>query len=75
MASWVLKENRPVIFYLHPRDIDPDQPRLPLGLSRRFKSYVNLRTTAAKMEKLLRQFEWTTMGEYAAADKEALETS
>jgi|WetSurMetagenome_2_1015567.scaffolds.fasta_scaffold87091_2 polysaccharide deacetylase family protein (PEP-CTERM system associated) len=75
MAKRVLKENRPVIFYLHPRDIDPDQPRLPLGLSRRFKSYVNLRMTAAKVEKLLRQFEWTTMAEYVAANKEALESS
>jgi polysaccharide deacetylase family protein (PEP-CTERM system associated) len=75
LAKRVLKKNRPVIFYLHPRDIDPDQPRLPLGLSRRFKSYVNLRTTAAKVEKLLQQFEWTTMAEYVAANKEAMETS
>jgi len=72
MAVNVLQENRPVIFYLHPRDIDPDQPRLPLSFYRRYKSYVNLSRTKAKVEKLLEQFEWTTMTEYVSDNKGAL---
>ena len=30
-AERILRAGRPVVFYLHPREIDPDQPRLPMG--------------------------------------------
>jgi len=45
-------ENRPVVYYLHPREIDPDQPRLPMNALRRFKSYVNLGSTQGKLLRL-----------------------
>ena len=51
------KEGLPVVFYLHPRDIDPDQPRLPMSPARRFKSYVNLGTTTEKLHRLLSDFQ------------------
>ena len=54
---------RPLIVYVHPREIDPDHPRLPLGLKRRFKCYVNLHTTMPKLEWLCREFSFCTMGE------------
>ncbi|MFH1220416.1 MAG: XrtA system polysaccharide deacetylase [Candidatus Eisenbacteria bacterium] len=60
MALKVLKEGRPVVFYIHPRDIDPSQPRLPMGFWKRFKSYVNLGTTAGKVSRILDQLEFTT---------------
>ena len=60
MALKVLKEGRPVVFYIHPRDIDPSQPRLPMGRWKRFKSYVNLGTTAGKVSRILDQLEFTT---------------
>jgi len=60
MALKVLKEGRPVVFYIHPRDIDPSQPRLPMGVWKRFKSYVNLGTTADKVSRILDQLEFTT---------------
>ena len=60
MALKVLKEGRPVVFYIHPRDIDPSQPRLPMGIWKRFKSYVNLGTTAGKVSRILDQLEFTT---------------
>ena len=41
----VIAEGRPVICYVHPREIEPDHPQLSMGLRRRFKSYVNLDTT------------------------------
>ncbi|MBN1341606.1 MAG: polysaccharide deacetylase family protein [Phycisphaerae bacterium] len=48
----------PVILYVHPRDIDPDQPRIPMPLKRRLKSYINLHTTLGKLDRLLTDFHW-----------------
>jgi polysaccharide deacetylase family protein (PEP-CTERM system associated) len=49
-------ERRPVIFYLHPWEIDPDQPTLAVGGISRFRHYRNLHLTAARLERLLRDF-------------------
>jgi polysaccharide deacetylase family protein (PEP-CTERM system associated) len=49
-------EQRPVIFYLHPWEIDPDQPRMAVGRVSRLRHYRNLRVTAARLERLLRDF-------------------
>ena len=56
----VLAENRPAIIYLHPREIDPQQPRLPMSRKRNFMTYVGLRTTEPKMHALFRDFTFTT---------------
>ena len=53
MSYQVNREGRPVIYYLHPREIDPEHPRLPMPGIRRFKSYVNLHTTMPKLQRLL----------------------
>ena len=60
---------RPLIVYVHPREIDPDHPRLPLSAKRRFKCYVNLRTTLPKLTWLCNQVEFRTAGELAAATR------
>jgi hypothetical protein len=60
MTLRVLREGRPVIFYVHPREIDPHHPRLPMNLRRKFKCYVNLKTTEAKIKRVLAEFEVTT---------------
>jgi polysaccharide deacetylase family protein (PEP-CTERM system associated) len=60
MAHKVLKEGRPVIFYVHPREIDPSHPRLPMNRMRSFKSYVNLGTTEDKIRRLLSEFSFKT---------------
>ena len=60
----VLREGRPVIFYIPPREIDPDHPRLPMGTLRTFKSYVNLKSTEAKLQQLISEFQYTTCREY-----------
>ena len=67
MGMQVLEEGRPITFYLHPREIDPSHPRLPMNPVARFKSYVNLSTTRAKMEMILDDFSFTTYGEMMAA--------
>lgn len=63
IRRWVRRANaagEPVILYIHPRDIDVDQPRLPMPLKRRFKCYVNLHTALGKLERLLTDFRWST---------------
>ena len=60
MAHQVLSEGRPVVFYIHPREIDPGHPRLPMGRKRQFKSYVNLETTETKVRRILQDFHLTT---------------
>ncbi|MGB8440238.1 MAG: DUF3473 domain-containing protein, partial [Candidatus Acidiferrales bacterium] len=63
MARKVLQEGRPVIFYVHPREIDPSHPRLPMNWMRSFKSYVNLGTTEDKIRRLLSEFSFKTFRE------------
>jgi polysaccharide deacetylase family protein (PEP-CTERM system associated) len=66
MSRKVLRENRPVVFYIHPREIDPTHPRLSLGVTRTFKSYVNLKTTEPKLRHILDEFQVTTFAEFIA---------
>lgn len=48
-----------VMTYFHPRDLDPEQPVLPnLSWKRRFKSYVGLRGSHVKLDRLLKEFEF-----------------
>jgi hypothetical protein len=65
----VHKEGRPVICYVHPREIEPDHPRLPMSLRRRFKSYVNLGTTEEKIRYLLSRFEFTSVRDFLAESR------
>ncbi len=67
MALRVLGEGRPVIYYVHPREIDPAHPRLSMSAIRRFKSYVNLHSTEGKLHRILREFPTVTFREYLAA--------
>ena len=59
-VNQVVAEGRPVVFYIHPREIDPAHPRLPMKSSRAFKSYVNLDTTEPKVRRILRDFPVST---------------
>jgi polysaccharide deacetylase family protein (PEP-CTERM system associated) len=49
-------ERRPAVFYLHPWEIDPDQPRLPVSGLSRLRHYRNLHLTAERLERLLGDF-------------------
>ncbi len=50
----------PGIFYLHPWEIDPQQPRqLHAPLRSRFRHYLNLGRTEGRFRRLLRDFAWT----------------
>lgn len=55
------KQGRPVIFYVHPREIDPGHPRLKLSPKRYFKCYVNLKSTMPKLERICSHCEFELM--------------
>ncbi|GJQ61342.1 MAG: polysaccharide deacetylase [Melioribacteraceae bacterium] len=57
MSKKVNRSGRPVIYYIHPREIDPHHPRLEMSKIRTFKSYVNLETTMTKLERIIHDFE------------------
>jgi polysaccharide deacetylase family protein (PEP-CTERM system associated) len=72
MGHRVLAEGRPLIFYIHPREIDPSHPRMPMGFRRHFKSYVGLRGTQSKIQKLLRDFPVSTFEHYLSQRNETV---
>lgn len=59
-AKQQLAEGEPLILYLHPRDIDPHQPRLKLPVHRHFRTYVGLSACLGKINTLLDTFAWTS---------------
>jgi polysaccharide deacetylase family protein (PEP-CTERM system associated) len=52
----------PCIFYMHPWEIDAEQPPVPgIGAKTRFRHYTNLKAMPARLERLLRDFRWSRM--------------
>jgi polysaccharide deacetylase family protein (PEP-CTERM system associated) len=63
-ARRILRSGRPYVFYIHPWEIDPDQPRVEgLPRSYEFRHYVGLGRCEARFTSLLADFEWTTMAD------------
>ena len=55
-------QHAPGIFYTHPWEIDPSQPRVPgAGRLSRFRHYNNLDKTFSRLERLLGDFAWNRM--------------
>jgi polysaccharide deacetylase family protein (PEP-CTERM system associated) len=58
---------RPAVFYFHPWEIDPDQPRVAgASLRSRVRHYSKLSAMAGKLERLLGDFEWGRVDEVVA---------
>jgi polysaccharide deacetylase family protein (PEP-CTERM system associated) len=58
------REQQSAIFYFHPWEIDPDQPRQRnISFKSRFRHYVNLQRTQGRIRQLLNDFEWGRMDE------------
>jgi polysaccharide deacetylase family protein (PEP-CTERM system associated) len=58
------KESKPFIFYLHPWEIDPDQPRIGgAGLRSTLRHYVNLNKTENRFKMLLKDFQFSSIKE------------
>ncbi len=53
----------PFTFYLHPWELDPGQPRFKVSALSRFRHYTNLARCEDRLQRLLREFEFTSMRE------------
>ncbi|GAB4345870.1 MAG: DUF3473 domain-containing protein [Candidatus Abyssubacteria bacterium] len=57
LTMWAIRrmntQGQPAILYLHPWELDPDQPRFALPPLQRFRHYVNLSSTERKLRRLL----------------------
>jgi polysaccharide deacetylase family protein (PEP-CTERM system associated) len=58
----ILRTGSPYMFYIHPWEIDPGQPRIEgLGMISRFRHYVNLERCEGRFRSLLASFPWMTV--------------
>lgn len=64
LSRWAIRnlhrsESSPCLFYFHPWEIDPEQPRVSgLSAKSRFRHYTNLRAMQPKLSRLLDDFAW-----------------
>lgn len=57
-----LRDGQSGLFYFHPWELDPEQPRQPgLGLRTRVRHYLNLGRMETRLDRLLRDFRWGRM--------------
>ncbi|MBB3196607.1 polysaccharide deacetylase family protein (PEP-CTERM system associated) [Roseateles terrae] len=69
VTRWMIErfnriEGRSAVFYFHPWEIDPAQPRIDgIDAKTRFRHYVNIGRTESRIEQLLADFEWARMDE------------
>jgi polysaccharide deacetylase family protein (PEP-CTERM system associated) len=66
-------EGTPAIFYLHPWEIDPGQPRLHASSLGQFRHYFNLSRTEGRLRALIRDFRFSTLR--ALLEEQALSTT
>ncbi len=64
--SKINNDNLPFVFYLHPWEVDPEQPRIKTNLLSRFRHYNNLGKCGNRLEKLISDFPFSTMGNILA---------
>lgn len=53
---------RPVVFYLHPWELDPDHPKVKFHWKAWVTHYSNLRSTAPRLKRLLKDFSFAPLG-------------
>ena len=59
----LVANGEPTVLYIHPWEIDPDQPRQQVGWKVRLNHYHNLRHTESRLRRLLERFRFVPMGE------------
>ena len=76
-SRWALsrvntREQQSGIFYFHPWEIDPDQPRPSgLGVKTRFRHYLNLDRMYNRLQRILDDFRWGRMDDVFLLNKES----
>lgn len=64
MSKWLIArvnriDGKPAMFYFHPWELDPEQPRIhAAGWKSKFRHYINLHRTERRLERLLHDFRW-----------------
>ena len=58
------KKGFPVVYYIHPRELDLNQPKLELPLSEKFIHYHNLETSYAKLVYLTKNNSMASIKDY-----------
>lgn len=74
-AAMALEARRgwPANIYVHPREIDADQPRMQLAWKRSFKYYVGLKRTETKLRSMLRDHLFQPAGAWLDEHRRVLE--
>jgi polysaccharide deacetylase family protein (PEP-CTERM system associated) len=54
-------EGKPVVFYIHPWELDPDQPRMDVGMTTRVRHYAGLGQTERRLRRLLQDFHFDSV--------------
>ena len=70
----VASQGHPLIMYLHPWELDPEQPRMDGSTLSRFRHYLNLHKTEARLRQLLADFRFTTIRNAVKEVKDAYDT-
>ena len=60
-------DGEPVVFYIHPWEIDPEQPRLPVARVTRWRHYRGLDQTVTRLSQLMKDFRFDTVTASLAA--------
>lgn len=55
------KQGKPIVFYLHPWELDPGQPKMKVRFNYRLRHYINLEKTQTRLEKLLKEFRFVPL--------------
>lgn len=67
LARWAFaaaeRRGVPGTFYIHPWELDPDQPRLPVSWKTRTRHYGGLHRTVPRLRTLLREFDFQSIAE------------
>ncbi len=68
LTRWAIRrvnarDRQPAIVYIHPWEVDPDQPRVRVGLATRLRHYVNLRRTEPRLRRLVRDFSFAPLAD------------
>lgn len=71
VRTYLRRSDRPFMFYIHPWEVDPEQPRLLGSWKSQFRHYQNLATTERKLDRLLPRYPFGTMGQ-ALAESQAV---
>jgi hypothetical protein len=67
LSRWMIErinriDQMPAVFYFHPWEVDPGQPRIPgVGMKTRFRHYVNIHRMEGRLNRLLADFPWGRM--------------